>query len=227
VPATYLSMTHPYSAGSLCSTARDFARWQRALAGGRVVTPQSYAMMTTPGKLNDGTPMVYGFGLEASQVGTHTSIIHGGSVNGFTSSAMVFPADSVNIVVLTNSGGGGTPLALNIARVLFGMPIVALPRPLVATPLSDAERDRVIGVYDLALPGGVTLVLRVSLDQGQLVGQADGPRQRAFAMVYQGNLRFASPVDRSMFLTFVEVDGKITTLRLEQTGTTISGPRRP
>jgi CubicO group peptidase (beta-lactamase class C family) len=47
--------TWPFSAGSICSTAADMITWLKALHGGKVLSPKSYAEMTTPSKLNDGT----------------------------------------------------------------------------------------------------------------------------------------------------------------------------
>lgn len=44
-----LSMTQPFAAGSLCSTVTDLVTWAQALSGGKVVSPASYALMTTPG----------------------------------------------------------------------------------------------------------------------------------------------------------------------------------
>ena len=40
--------TWPFAAGSLCSTAGDLVVWLKALHGGKVLSPKSYAEMTTP-----------------------------------------------------------------------------------------------------------------------------------------------------------------------------------
>jgi CubicO group peptidase (beta-lactamase class C family) len=230
-PAPYRNMTHPYAAGAICSTARDFLRWQRALANGRVVTPQSYAMMTTPGSLENGTRLTYGFGLEVVQIQNHSGIMHGGSTPGFTSGGFVFPADSVNIVLLTNSNASPSSLALSIVRVLFDIPTVARGGPRVSVPVSqplaDVDRDRLIGVYDLAMPTGGTMVVRVTLDRDTLVAQPDGPGQRSFPLVHRGTLHFATAMDRTILLTFIEENGKITSLRFQQGAQTSIGPRRP
>ena len=50
-------MTQPYAAGSLCSTVNDLAVWTLALSSGKVVSPASYKLMTTPVALNDGKPI--------------------------------------------------------------------------------------------------------------------------------------------------------------------------
>jgi CubicO group peptidase (beta-lactamase class C family) len=78
VSAEYLSMTHPYAAGALCSTVGDLVAWQHALAAGRVVSPGSYARMTTPETLASGERLTYGYGLYVSQYVGHRMIMHRG-----------------------------------------------------------------------------------------------------------------------------------------------------
>jgi CubicO group peptidase (beta-lactamase class C family) len=46
--ARYLSMTQPYAAGSLASTVDDLARWDQALAAGKVLKPESLARAWKP-----------------------------------------------------------------------------------------------------------------------------------------------------------------------------------
>lgn len=225
-PAEYLSMTHPYSAGALCSTVRDLVKWQRALTGG-VVTTTSLSRMTTPDTVGfTGPRLGYGFGLAPGQLQGKRSVGHGGGVHGFTTASTWFPDDSVNVAVFTNSNTGPDPLAANIARAVFGMPLVPLPRPPVAVPLADADRDKLPGAYDLNRPDGVVSTIRVTFEEGRLMAQAEGPGQGKFPLIHVGNLRFASP-DPTMFLTFTVEGGKATKLQLTQRGNTIEGRRRP
>ena len=123
VPAPYLSLTHPFSAGALCSTVRDFLVWQRALHTGHVVSARSYALMTTPDTLANGQRLTYGFGLQVGSLGTHRMITHGGGINGFTTSQTWFPDDSLSVIVFTNTDKRGPdPLAMAIARRVLGVP---------------------------------------------------------------------------------------------------------
>ena len=225
-PAPYLSLTHPHAAGALCSTVKDFVVWQRALSGGKVVSPASYTLMTTPATLNDGKPTTYGFGLSTAMVGTHRAITHSGGIHGFTTSALYFPDDSLNIVVFDNSGEAnpGT-LSLNIARVLFGMPVVPRPRPPVAQPLPVDRRDKFVGMYVLSVPGRDSLVFNVRAQGDGLVADVAG--QGVTPLIYVGNDTFGIGADPGARLTFVVEGDRATKLRLLQGGGTIEGPRRP
>jgi CubicO group peptidase (beta-lactamase class C family) len=121
VPAEYLSMTHPFSAGALCSSVRDYLVWQRALHGGRVVSAHSYSLMTTPDTLANGTRLTYGFGLAVAEIDGHHGIAHSGGINGYTTSQIYFPADSLSVIVFTNTDGRGPDrTAGDIARAVFG-----------------------------------------------------------------------------------------------------------
>lgn len=92
-----------FSAGGLCSSARDLLAWQQALSSGQVVSPQAYAQMTTPNPLSDGTATSYGFGLNVTTAGGQVMISHGGAMPGFRAALVDYPARDLAIVVLANS----------------------------------------------------------------------------------------------------------------------------
>jgi len=100
------------------------------------------------GSLSDQmTPVLTDLGVAApdintfvEELGPHHMITHTGSITGFTSSMLYFPAETLSVIVLTNTDQRGPePLALNIARVLFGMPLQArTPRPASLASWSEA-----------------------------------------------------------------------------------------
>ena len=136
MPHEYLSLTQPFAAGSLCSTVGDFVQWQRALAGGKVVSPESFALMSTAATLNNGEHIRYGFGLMPGEMLGHKNINHSGGIPGFATMAYYFPADTLSVVVFTNYDGASPAfLAGNIARIAYGgEPVVAPPPPQPPKP---------------------------------------------------------------------------------------------
>ncbi|HEY9229352.1 MAG TPA: serine hydrolase domain-containing protein [Gemmatimonadaceae bacterium] len=105
--------TWPFSAGSLCSTAGDLVTWVKALHGGKVLSQKSYAEMTTPSKLNDGTPLRYNMGLAIDKDARGLNYIgHGGSITGFVSEAGWYPDAQAAVIVLFNSNGNMDPHAV-------------------------------------------------------------------------------------------------------------------
>ena len=227
--AQFLDLSHPFSAGALCSTVGDFARWQRALDGGKVVSPASYALMSTADTLNNGRKINYGFGLVPGVFNGHKTVSHTGGIPGFATAATYVPDDSLSIVVFTNYDGE-SPQALvqNLLRVAYGVAPVgraAAATPAAAPSLPAAERDAIVGNYTLQLPGGQPLPIRFFLDGTRIMAQAQG--QTANEIQYRGNREFGVAFDPAVRFTFTIEAGKATKVTLLQGGATIEGPRVP
>jgi D-alanyl-D-alanine carboxypeptidase len=121
--AAYLSLTQPFAAGALCSTVGDLVMWERALTSGKVVSPESFALMSTAATLNDGRRINYGFGLVPGEMSGHAFINHSGGIPGFATMEYYFPADTLAVVVFTNyDSASPNVLAGNIARIVYGLP---------------------------------------------------------------------------------------------------------
>jgi D-alanyl-D-alanine carboxypeptidase len=89
------------SAGGLCSTVTDLARWPGLLRS--FLDPASYREMSRPAVLADGTKVPYGLGLQIREFGSHPALSHGGVVTGFISVVADFPEDEVTVAMLVNS----------------------------------------------------------------------------------------------------------------------------
>jgi len=178
INAEPLSMTQPYAAGSLCSTVNDLAAWTLALSSGKVVSPASYKLMTTPGTLNDGKALTYGFGLGIGALGGHRQVSHNGGINGFISELHHYPDDSLVTVVLTNTGAlAAVQLERLIARRALGI------KDLPALPIDASALERLVGEYGIG-----TTRLKVFIEGGSL--RAQPPGAPAFGLKHIGGGRF-------------------------------------
>jgi CubicO group peptidase (beta-lactamase class C family) len=122
--------TWPFAAGSICSTTGDLVAWLQALHGGKVLSPRSYAEMIAPSRLEDGTPLRYGLGLQLNTDARGRRYIgHGGTVDGFGAEVSWYPDAQMAVVVLINSTGNLNPGAVGnqlAAEVLPGTaPVLA------------------------------------------------------------------------------------------------------
>lgn len=108
----------PFAAGSLCSSASDLVRFSRLLASGQFISPESYALMTTPTRLPDGSTIAYGFGIDLHLDGTSRTIGHDGLIRGFQSVFEYYADDDLTIAVLVNRNGSGiaTSVLADIVR---------------------------------------------------------------------------------------------------------------
>jgi CubicO group peptidase (beta-lactamase class C family) len=217
--AAYLAMTQPYAAGALCSSVYDMARWNRALHTGHLVTPASYALMTTP----DGAAAArnYGFGLGRDSLGGHAVITHNGGIHGFSSDNAWVPDAELSITVLTNSGSGRAgDLLRQVMRAALGVPL-EVPPTVVA--LTAADRARYAGVYALALPGGArdfTIAEQGDALTAQLAGQGPIP------LLHYGNHTFGASFDPTVRVIFTVEGGRATRVTLVQGGGRVEGPRK-
>ena len=101
----YLDHTWPYAAGSLCSTVGDLLKWMKALHEGKVLGPEAYTQLISPGTLSSGAPLRYAKGLSVFDQFGNRYIGHGGGINGFLSNARYYPESDLYIICLVNTTG--------------------------------------------------------------------------------------------------------------------------
>jgi D-alanyl-D-alanine carboxypeptidase len=120
VLAPRISMTMPFAAGSLCSTAGDLVRWSQALRSGVVISAENSARMRQPTLLPNGTRSSYGFGLGFDDSrGTHMEG-HSGSIPGFMADLYYLPGQDIDIAVLVNTlRPGGFPLTARLVEAIL------------------------------------------------------------------------------------------------------------
>lgn len=187
-----IGMRQPYAAGSLCSTVTDLVKWTRSLSGGAVVRPDSYEQMTTPGTLNDGSPMTYGFGLQIGEFEEHARVAHGGGINGFVTAMTHYPDDEVIVVVLTNSGDAHPgQLNADLSRLALGLPAPEI----LDLDLTDDELALYAGTY-----GTADIRVAIEAREGRLWLEGGGVETR---LLSQGEHAFAEELDPHIRVRFV------------------------
>lgn len=134
--AGYIAMGAAASAGAIRSTGEDLLAWHAALLGGKLLKPESLAMMLAPGRLGDGRlasaarvgakgePVTsdYGFGITVGRQKGRRTIGHGGAINGFNSSIETYPDDKLTVVMLVNTTGAVPTAAEPILDAVFASP---------------------------------------------------------------------------------------------------------
>ncbi len=169
VNAPYISMTQPYSSGSLVSSVDDMWQWERALSSGKLIGSALLAQAQTAGQLPDGRSTNYGFGWEVDQLGAHAVLQHAGGMPGFCAHVLKVPDAGLFIVVLCNtSEPSQSPRSLTqrIARLLLNEPESSY------TVVPPASLEDYVGTYRVA-PGRQ---LVISIVDGKLVGRLGGKR---------------------------------------------------
>jgi CubicO group peptidase (beta-lactamase class C family) len=93
-PATF----HAVGAGGLWTTVADLARWDAAFADPNTIAPR----LTERGRLNDGSPIHYAWGISVRTHRGQPIHSHGGSFPGWMSKMVRFPEQRTTVIVLAN-----------------------------------------------------------------------------------------------------------------------------
>jgi D-alanyl-D-alanine carboxypeptidase len=110
-----------WGAGMLAMTASDLAKWDISIIKQSLLKPESYRALENDVHLNNGAGTGYGLGVDVAMQNGRFMIEHSGEVSGFTAENIVFPDDSVAIVVLTNQDAAPASgaIAQQIAQAIF------------------------------------------------------------------------------------------------------------
>jgi hypothetical protein len=155
--------SQPFAAGAIASTPVDMAKWAIAVSDGKLLKKTSWDDAFASGKLADGKPTNYGFGWEIGKVGETAYLAHSGGISGFGSYHVRFPSENLSVVVLTNTAGRATPLALDIAGVYLPKVAAVIAAQKAAqeaarnaAPIADTEPETtkfLRGVFEGMLKG--------------------------------------------------------------------------
>jgi CubicO group peptidase (beta-lactamase class C family) len=121
--ADVISMTQPYAAGAIMSTAEDLFKWHQAVQSYKLVQKETLDKAFTKFKLTNGTESNYGYGWRLGYIQGSPSIGHAGMIPGFMSMAMYLPQNDVYVVVLSNCDCVSPEMAtVKLAAVAIGQP---------------------------------------------------------------------------------------------------------
>ncbi|MGL6267807.1 MAG: serine hydrolase domain-containing protein, partial [Chitinophagaceae bacterium] len=90
--------------GRISSTAEDLLKWDQALYTGKLIKPETLDQAFTPGTLNDGKSINYGFGwmIQPNDKGEKV-IWHSGDNPGYKTRIMRYPGTKQTLIVLCNN----------------------------------------------------------------------------------------------------------------------------
>lgn len=128
-------------AGGMFSTLKDLYTFQQALQNKGLLSDSLMAQMYTPGKKG------YGYGWEISSYNGQKEISHSGSIEGFKSMIMRYPATNSCIIFLSNYWNTpGQEICNQLRNVLFNEPFT-IPKKLEFKTLSASALNSLAGEY--------------------------------------------------------------------------------
>jgi CubicO group peptidase (beta-lactamase class C family) len=211
--AAYVDMTVPHGAGGLYSTTEDLLRWTQGLFGGRLLSADSLAKMTTPFKNN------YAFGVVVSDVGGRKVVQHNGGIQGFNTDLRFYPDTRITVAVLANlNGPAAGQLAGQLGALAHG-DAVRLSSERTSIELSRDKLDRLVGSYALAPTANMIITVEGNQLMSRLGAQPVVPLFAESETVF-----FPRVVDAEVEFE-LDASGTATALVLRQNGLVQRGPR--
>ena len=133
-----------YGATSTHTTARDLVLWSRELLHPRVFSADLVRRAIQPGRLRDGRPLTYAFGMVRDTIAGHQAIFHTGSDAGYRALVASFPEEDATVVVLSNGAADVSQIAEDLTRIFLGE---RGPAPSAVVSPDPAWSARITGHY--------------------------------------------------------------------------------
>jgi len=144
--AEYLSMTQPYSAGSIMSTIDDLFKWHLAIQSNQLVKKESIEKAFTNYTLNDGSYINYGYGWGINEIKESPTLEHGGGIFGYTTNGIYLPEEDVFVAMFTNRDDMGPGmLSTKMAAIAIGKPFKDIKDSIL---MEENALKTLTGVYD-------------------------------------------------------------------------------
>jgi CubicO group peptidase (beta-lactamase class C family) len=169
------------AAGAIYSTAADVARWDLALMDGRVLKPESWALMTRPRLLANGASSHYGCGLSVGERDGLTVFTHGGAVSGFIARNTFIPKTRSAVVAVINDEDGPLANAIVERALAAVLPSTAANLPVTTGPSAARDDRGVVPHVQGPEPGARARTLFAQLQAGALDRKALGAEYSVFA----------------------------------------------
>jgi D-alanyl-D-alanine carboxypeptidase len=151
-PAPAMLESWPGAAGGIVTTLGDLAAWDVALASGKIVSHDSYVLMSSPGRLANGKLTNYGMGLGVGEHDGHARIAHSGGTLGSLTENATYPDDHLDIIVFANDTLSQVGAFENaVLETMYPDALAAARKP--APGEDPAVRARVMQLLDGILNG--------------------------------------------------------------------------
>ncbi len=210
--APYVDIAAVQAAGALYSTVEDLSSWDDALTAGKLLTPELYKQLYTPGKGK------YAFGWVVENHSGRRYLWHTGAIDGFSAYIVRCPEERSCVVVLSNFDTGAPHRMGNeLMAIAFGEEY-RLPRQHHAIDVDPAKYDAYVGHYEL----DSETVLIVSRKGDQLQAAIGGEKLDIFPESATDFFFKATDAE----IRFVQDEsGKVSQLYLRAQGQSINGRR--
>ncbi len=178
--ATDMPFENVHGNGGLLTTVGDLLKWNANFATPVVGDEALLAELQRRATFTDGRSHEYALGLYVDTYRGVREVDHSGGTAGYRAHLSRYPDHGVSVAVLCNAGSANaTSYAKAVAELLLGDALRPATPQGAARDLTDAEADRLTGLYR-RLPPGAATAFSIVREQGRLRVQ-NGPWLTAMA----------------------------------------------
>lgn len=121
--AAYVDNSYKWAGGGFLSTAEDLVAFGNALLEGRLLKPETLALLWTSQKTKDGKDTEYGIGWTVDRDAKgRRRVRHSGGAMGGTANLVIYPDERLVVALLVNSDESFTGRAPAIAELFLDEP---------------------------------------------------------------------------------------------------------
>ena len=174
--------------GAVQTSVEDLARWDAnfdaPVVGGRALMDS----LQQPGRLVDGTPLTYAYGLFVDRYRGVRRVYHGGGWAGYRAISMRLPDQRTAVYLTCNAADANSQaLAEGVADAVLGSALGPSDADLLRDSLRAPAREAIAPLEGLWWDATVGRLLRVTVDDsGAALGSALGGRQRRLMQLRDG-----------------------------------------
>lgn len=143
---------HPFTrvigSGGLLTTVGDFLKWEAALQKGEGPWGAVRDSLEHAMRLNDGTELTYGLGVDVGRIRGVRTISHTGSTGGYRAALFRYPDQDVAVALLCNLGSINSGIvAQRVAALVLGPALAAAPPEPAPKADDGAKTSGLVGAY--------------------------------------------------------------------------------
>jgi CubicO group peptidase (beta-lactamase class C family) len=158
--ATDMPFENVHGNGGLLTTVGDLLKWNENFARPIVGDAALLGEMQRNLRFTDGGTHEYAFGLYADTYKGVREVDHSGATAGYRAHLGRYPDQQVSVAVLCNAGGANATAFAKGAAELYLAGLAVSPAPAATHALSEAEAERLVGLYRSRQPAGIVTITR-------------------------------------------------------------------
>ncbi|MGC2238398.1 MAG: serine hydrolase [Pyrinomonadaceae bacterium] len=210
--------------GGVLTTVEDLYLWNQNFYEPKVGNKELLALMTTPGTLNNGEKIGYGFGLFHNEYKGLPVIKHSGNMTGYRAQIVTFPEQKFTIIALSNNSAiFPSVIVEKLADIyLEGQLKPDVPSQKTVTEslpaaiaLSEKEALRYAGIYASGESGAV---FKLSLKDGKLINSGLLKNETPLIPVSENRLVMVADANKYELIPVFNKSGAISEIKLTTNG---------